>query len=104
MAHVVIDIAMSLDGYVAGPHDGPDKGLGENGGERIMESHMPSTHIRRTAARGNRCGVAPTATPLRRVMCNELNQQVRQVAQRSAKGVVDLLAAGVCCDLGRQTR
>ena len=65
MAHVVIDIAMSLDGYVAGPHDGPDKGLGENGGEQIMESHMPSTHIRRTAARGNRCGVAPTATPLR---------------------------------------
>ena len=40
---------------------------------------------------------------LRRVMCNELDQQVRQVAQRSAKGVVDPLAAGVCCDLGRQT-
>ena len=42
--------------------------------------------------------------PLRRVMCNELDQQVRQVAQRSAKGVVDPLAQGVCCDLGRQTR
>src|SRR5918998_1519298 len=39
--------------------------------------------------------------PLRRVMCNELDQQVRQVAQQSAKGVVDPLAHGVCCDLGR---
>jgi hypothetical protein len=38
---------------------------------------------------------------LRRVMCNELDQQVRQVAQRSAEGVVDLLCAGVGRDLGR---
>ena len=38
---------------------------------------------------------------LRRVMCNELNQQVRQMAQRSSEGVVDLLCAGVGCDLGR---
>jgi dihydrofolate reductase len=36
MAEVIIDIAMSLDGYVAGPNDGPEHGLGENGGERIM--------------------------------------------------------------------
>lgn len=36
MAKVVIDIAMSLDGYVAGPHDTSARGLGENGGERIM--------------------------------------------------------------------
>jgi len=36
MTKVVIDIAMSLDGYVAGPNDGPEYGLGQNGGERIM--------------------------------------------------------------------
>jgi dihydrofolate reductase len=36
MAKVVIDIAMSLDGYVAGPNDSPEHGLGENGGDRIM--------------------------------------------------------------------
>ena len=42
-----------------------------------------------------------TRRHLRRVMCNELDQQVRQVAQRSAEGVVDLLCAGVGRDLGR---
>ena len=36
-------------------------------------------------------------------MCNELDQQVRKVAQRSAEGVVDALAAGVRGDLRRQT-
>ncbi len=35
-------------------------------------------------------------------MCNELDQQVRQMAQRSAEGVVDPLAAGVRRDLGGQ--
>jgi hypothetical protein len=29
------------------------------------------------------------------VMCNELDQQVRQMAQRSAEGVVDLFGAQV---------
>ena len=34
MAKVVAGITTSIDGYVAGPNDGPDKGLGE-GGERL---------------------------------------------------------------------
>ena len=34
MANVVAGITTSIDGYVAGPNDGPDKGLGE-GGERL---------------------------------------------------------------------
>lgn len=34
MGKVVLDISMSLDGYVTGPDDGPGKGLGE-GGERL---------------------------------------------------------------------
>ena len=34
MAKVLAGITTSIDGYVAGPNDGPDKGLGE-GGERL---------------------------------------------------------------------
>lgn len=36
MGKVVFDITMSLDGYVAGPDDGPELGLGV-GGERLHE-------------------------------------------------------------------
>jgi hypothetical protein len=36
-------------------------------------------------------------------MCNELDQQVRQVTQRSAEGIIDRLCAGLGCDLCRQT-
>ena len=36
MGKVVFDITVSLDGYVAGPNDGPDQGLGE-GGERLHD-------------------------------------------------------------------
>src|SRR5215213_471499 len=39
---------------------------------------------------------------LRRLMCNELYEQVRQATQRSAEGVVDALCAGVGHDLGGQ--
>jgi dihydrofolate reductase len=31
MGKVIIDITMSLDGYVTGPNDGPGNGLGDNG-------------------------------------------------------------------------
>jgi dihydrofolate reductase len=34
MPKVVAAITMSIDGYITGPNDGPDKGLGE-GGERL---------------------------------------------------------------------
>lgn len=34
MGNVVLDISMSLDGFVTGPNPGPDSGLGE-GGERL---------------------------------------------------------------------
>jgi len=36
MGKVRLDITVSLDGYVAGPNDGPDQGLGE-GGERLHD-------------------------------------------------------------------
>ena len=35
MATVELDITMSLDGFVAGPEDGPEHGLGLRGGERL---------------------------------------------------------------------
>ncbi len=36
MGKVVVDMTMSLDGFVAGPNDGPDNPLGE-GGARLFE-------------------------------------------------------------------
>ncbi|WP_418153481.1 dihydrofolate reductase family protein [Actinoalloteichus caeruleus] len=40
MSKVVVDISMSLDGFVTGPNAGPDQGLGE-GGEPIHRWVMP---------------------------------------------------------------
>jgi dihydrofolate reductase len=37
MGVVLLDITTSLDGYVAGPNDGPGNGLGDRGGERIHD-------------------------------------------------------------------
>jgi hypothetical protein len=37
-------------------------------------------------------------------MCNELDQQACQVAQRSTEGVVDPLSTGVCRNFGRKAR
>jgi hypothetical protein len=37
-------------------------------------------------------------------MCNELDQQVCQVAERSTEGIVDPLSTGVCGNLGCQAR
>lgn len=36
MGIVAADISMSLDGYIAGPNDTPEQGLGERG-ERLHE-------------------------------------------------------------------
>ena len=41
---------------------------------------------------------------LRRLMRNELDQQVRQVAKRPAERSVDSLGAGIRCDFGRKAR
>jgi len=37
MNKVIIDMTMSLDGYIAGPDDGPEFPLGKNGGMRIFD-------------------------------------------------------------------
>jgi dihydrofolate reductase len=37
MSKVVIDMSMSLDGFVAGPHDGKAHPLGRHGGEHVFD-------------------------------------------------------------------
>jgi len=36
MSKVFVELSMSLDGFVAGPNDGPENGLGD-GGERLFQ-------------------------------------------------------------------
>ncbi len=42
MGKVVIDITMSLDGFVTGPNDGPGNGLGDNGFVLHEWAHNPT--------------------------------------------------------------
>jgi hypothetical protein len=44
---------------------------------------------------GQQCVYLRSSPAPRRLMCNELYQQIHQVAYRSAQGTVDPLAAGV---------
>ena len=43
MPKVMIDMTMSLDGYVAGPNDGPQHKLGEHGGMAIFDWYFSGT-------------------------------------------------------------
>lgn len=47
MSKVVIDMSMSLDGYVAGPDDGKEHPLGKNGGEHIFDWFFSGTEEHR---------------------------------------------------------
>lgn len=50
MGKAVLYMSMSVDGFVAGPHDGPGNGLGD-GGHRLHEWFLPDAdHGDRTAA------------------------------------------------------
>jgi dihydrofolate reductase len=48
MAKVIIDMTMSLDGYVAGPDDGPKAPLGMHGGAAIFDWYSSGTEIYRS--------------------------------------------------------
>jgi hypothetical protein len=37
MGKVVIDMSMSLDGFIATPNDSPEEPLGEGGGTRLFD-------------------------------------------------------------------
>jgi dihydrofolate reductase len=43
MSKVIIDMTMSLDGYIAGPDDGPEFPLGKNGGMAIFDWYFSGT-------------------------------------------------------------
>jgi hypothetical protein len=47
MGNVVIDMSMSLDGYIAAPNDDPEQGLGEDG----MRLHNWRSTIPRCSSR-----------------------------------------------------
>ena len=56
MAKVVIDLSMSLDGFIAGPNDGAEHPLGERGGEHVFDwfttGAAPGDHETRFAPEG----------------------------------------------------
>jgi len=43
MPKVIIDLSMSLDGFIAGPNDGGKHPLGERGGEHIFDWYRSGT-------------------------------------------------------------
>ena len=47
MTKVIIDMTMSLDGYIAGPEDGPKFPLGQNGGMAIFDWYFSGGQIYR---------------------------------------------------------
>ena len=49
MGKVIFNITVSLDGFVAGPHDGPDNGLGD-GGDALFKWYF-------SGCSHNRCGI-----------------------------------------------
>jgi dihydrofolate reductase len=52
----VLYMSMSLDGFIAGPNEGPDNGLGD-GGHRLHEWALPTADAERTTALGRLAGV-----------------------------------------------
>ena len=39
MSKIFVELSMSLDGFVAGPNDGPENGLGD-GGDQLARPHL----------------------------------------------------------------
>jgi hypothetical protein len=52
----VLYMSMSLDGFIAGPNEGPDNGLGD-GGHRLHEWALTGADADRTAIAGGLAGV-----------------------------------------------
>jgi hypothetical protein len=60
MAKVIVALSMSLDGYIAGPDDGPQLPLGEGGTalfERYFTGDTPSRHHERFRLSGPSAGL-----------------------------------------------
>ena len=56
MAATVLYMSMSLDGFIAGPNEGPDNGLGD-GGHRLHEWFLPGADADHKAVSGRLSGV-----------------------------------------------
>jgi len=56
MSATVLYMSMSLDGFIAGPNEGPGNGLGD-GGDRLHEWWPPSAEADRQPGAGRRPGV-----------------------------------------------
>jgi dihydrofolate reductase len=56
VAATVLDMSMSLDGFIAGPNEGPGNGLGD-GGDRLHEWFLTGTHADHKAVPGRLAGV-----------------------------------------------
>ena len=56
MPATVLYMSMSLDGFIAGPNEGPDNGLGD-GGHRLHEWALPGAEADRKAKLAPRAGV-----------------------------------------------
>jgi hypothetical protein len=55
MSKAVLDMSMSLDGFVAGPDEGPGNGLG-GGGHRLHEWGLPGADASHERAVGHLAG------------------------------------------------
>jgi hypothetical protein len=66
MSAAVLYMSMSLDGFIAGPNEGPDNGLGD-GGHRLHQ-WSPDPNPDRKVTSGTEAGVnrQVAATPTRR--------------------------------------
>jgi dihydrofolate reductase len=56
MSKTVLYMSMSVDGFIAGPNDGPDNGLGD-GGHRLHEWFLPDADADHTGAADHLVGV-----------------------------------------------
>jgi dihydrofolate reductase len=56
MSNAVLDMSMSLDGFIAGPNEGPGNGLGDRG-HRLHEWFLPDADADHQGAAGRLTGV-----------------------------------------------
>ncbi len=65
MTKVVIDMTMSLDGFVAGPDDGKKHPLGTHGGEAIFDCYTSGTEEVKSPLEKLSVSDGPLATHIR---------------------------------------
>jgi dihydrofolate reductase len=87
MANVIVALSMSLDGFIAGPNDGPDNGLGDGGGRLFEWYFNGDTPIKHYAEAGSRGVPVPPF----------------KLSAQSAEVFEELIATGGAVVTGRRT-